>query len=376
LRAVHGSKFVYFSAEVLGDCDPTLNKVNSFTMIKIKFIFATVFALSLSVQALAITTSDTEDCTDVDVRDQMEGDLRKHFYTAIHQGETGWCYAYAASDLVSQKLSVPVSAIYTGSYYQTQIGAVGHFARKVMNGKGEENQGGFIGEAIDVMKSLGQACTTRGVVTQGLFYYELVPQYEVFGDMDKFQVLLKDTKGKTCDEWCTKRIQHYVKYFVPNMTVSEVLQIVRRNSTKTMEQIMFSIVNANCGTNKVRLSPWMDYSVGFEESQLEVRGKEEFDNTKTLTYKLNRALDKGRVVGIEYNRSSINTDVGYWGGFHASTVIGRKTMNNRCYYQVRNSQGTKCDNYKPGVVCSPNDGSYWVDRETFKAMTIRITYFN
>jgi hypothetical protein len=343
-------------------------------MIKIKFILATVFALLLSVQALAITTSDTGDCSTIDVRDQMAGDLKKHFYTAIHQGETGWCYAYAASDMLSQKMSVPVSAIFTGTYYNTQIGTVGHMARKALSG--EENEGGFIGEAIDEMKSLGQACTTRGLVTQGLFYYNLVPDYEVFGDMAKFQVLLKDTKEKTCDEWCARRIQNYVKYFVPNMTVSEVFQILQRNSAKTMEQTMFSIVNASCGANKVRLSPWMNYSVGYEESQSESRGKEDFDDTRTLTYKLNRALDKGRVVGIEYNRSKVTKDVGFLGGFHASTVIGRKIINNRCYYQVRNSQGTKCDNYQAGVVCSPKDGSYWVDRKTFKAMTVRITYFN
>ena len=45
---------------------------------------------------------------------------------------------------------------------------------------------------------------------------------------------------------------------------------------------------------------------------------------------------------------------------HASVFAGRKKMNGRCYYFVRNSFGTELEGYRPQFRGRLEDGGAWV----------------
>ncbi|QDK36572.1 hypothetical protein [Bdellovibrio sp. NC01] len=340
-----------------------------------KVILALACTLSLESLAVAkqVDNSEAASCGTIDVRDGMQGDLKKHFQTPVNQGSVGWCYGYAASDVLSQKVGQPVSAVHTSAYYQTQIGTLGRWGRSILYGADGETTGGFIGAALDEMKELGMACTTRGVTSQGVFPYELTPGYVSRGDTAFFIDGISKIQNNTCDSYCEQKMSYMVKHFTPNLTMSQLISYVRSNSQLKIDQLLFNIVDASCGNNKVRVYPWLKVQSGVEQPQPNTKNYVGIDETRTFIYKLNKALERGKVVGLEYNAKYITEVGGVFGGFHASTVIGRKMINGQCYYNVRNSWGKTCS-YKPGIICSPDDGSYWVQKDTMRLMSTKIVY--
>src|SRR5437879_3057618 len=95
-----------------------------------------------------------EDCSAVDVRDTLPSDVKSFMTTPSDQGDIGWCFGWAATDLLSQAVGTPVSALHTSSYYSSQVGALGKFGRLFM-GYQKVPEGGDIVSAIKDMNSLG-----------------------------------------------------------------------------------------------------------------------------------------------------------------------------------------------------------------------------
>ncbi len=54
------------------------------------------FTFTLKAQAL-VTKAE---CTDIDIRDNMNEQMKEYFSTPRNQGLIGWCYAFAISDLI------------------------------------------------------------------------------------------------------------------------------------------------------------------------------------------------------------------------------------------------------------------------------------
>ncbi|MNT65035.1 hypothetical protein D3C72_2029840 [compost metagenome] len=78
-------------------------------------------------------------------------------------------------------------------------------------------------------------------------------------------------------------------------------------------------------------------------------------------------------MGVEYDASYIDAKLGYLYRWHASSVIGREKIGEACYYRVRNTW-SKGFQYNPGILWDLDEGTYLVDRATFRNMTVRILW--
>ncbi len=94
-------------------------------------------------------------------------------------------------------------------------------------------------------------------------------------------------------------------------------------------------------------------------------------------YRINQLLNDGKIVGMSYRARAITAGDPGIHDMHASSVIGRRVIGGKCFYQVRNSWGPSCDHYKkndPQVVCE-NGGSILVEEEHLMKHLVSIQYF-
>jgi hypothetical protein len=61
-------------------------------------------------------------------------------------------------------------------------------------------------------------------------------------------------------------------------------------------------------------------------------------------------------------------------GGHAALLIGRREVNGKCQFLLRNSWGTECDHYPPELQnqCEPGKGNIWVDADVLTKNTLEL----
>jgi hypothetical protein len=61
-------------------------------------------------------------------------------------------------------------------------------------------------------------------------------------------------------------------------------------------------------------------------------------------------------------------------GGHAALVIGRREVNGKCQFLLRNSWGPECDHYPPKLQsnCEPGKGNIWIDTDTLTKNTLEV----
>ncbi|MGE9743964.1 hypothetical protein [Bdellovibrio bacteriovorus] len=329
------------------------------------------------------TSTEAEElaaCSSRDVRENMSPELKKYFMTPSDQGNIGWCYGYAANDILSQKMGAPLSAIYTSSYYTSRITGAGRFFRSILHGDTAVAEGGFIAGALKDIKKNGYACSTRALPQNGTFNFELVPNYvSMAGTGDLVRYMEKLRNNEPCDEMCERRTDYLFDYFFGKLNVIDVKRYIINSKSSRLEDVLFKLMDSGCGSSKIAVSGSLKIRTGGDTSKSGPKSNDrygsepQFDPEQTLLAKLNRQLNQNKVVGFEYNAKYVTGVGGIFGGWHASSVVGRKVINNKCHYLVRNSWGTTCS-YKPGIICDKETGSYWVDSKTFKRMTSKLVW--
>lgn len=80
---------------------------------------------------------------------------------------------------------------------------------------------------------------------------------------------------------------------------------------------------------------------------------------------IHKNLTTGKIIGIAYNPGMMMTEDPGIHAAHASTIIGQKSKNGKCFFQVRNTWGSSCEKIKssPDVHCE-HGGSIWVSEDT------------
>ncbi len=329
-----------------------------------KIAFLSILTLASVSFASAINMPD-ESCEALDVRDSMTQELKEFYMKPSEQGDIGWCFGYAASDVLTQAVGKPLSAIYVSTNYINGLTAAGKFVRSVMHG-GPVPEAGFIASAINDMKDLGQACTTEGVPYNGIFQ---VNSY--VSRTGSFLTNLQSLREDRCDKACQQVVDAGIKYYTSRLNVGDVKNFLMNRTDVELEKAFFALINSSCGTNKVSVPRSIEVETAVQTTLRP--GMNGYDETKEMLYSIDRALEKNKVVGLEYNAAHITAAGGTMGGFHASTILARKTINNKCHYLVRNSWGDKC-NYRPGIICEKEQGAYWVDKKTLKKMSSKVAW--
>jgi hypothetical protein len=88
---------------------------------------------------------------------------------------------------------------------------------------------------------------------------------------------------------------------------------------------------------------------------------------------LDIALERNKVVGLEYDASYADQKLHLLNKWHASSVIGRERFGGLCYYRVRNTWG-KDFRYNEGILSDAPDGTFLVPRFMLEKMAVGILW--
>ena len=310
-------------------------------------------------------------CEAVDIR-TVNPSLQEIFSEPRNQGLIGWCYGFAAADLLSAEVGVNISAAHVSSIYNKKVASnlfwrigysIGDLFKK--DDMGEVYEGGFIGKAMKDTLAANSVCGEAEMPYDKAYLGQM---RDIMEGLDKLSGKLGEKKISVSEaKLALSKILD--KRLFPNIDEDKILEdLGRKNLNKIVEDIM----RVNCGKNLVSLPDMRVKSK--TKPRLRQDSEERFQSSVRRIGKffdaLNEKLEAGKPVGISYNVKSVTRQ----SGGHASVVIARRWNNNQCEYRIRNSWGKSCASYKEGVDCESSDGSFWVSDDTLYKMTKSITF--
>jgi hypothetical protein len=329
-------------------------------------------------------------------------DRREELPPVRNQDSVGWCYAFAAADMLSHKVGEPVSAVDLAINYHTgemlRDAAAEMFSGPIQNifdriGQVDNTslrEGGFIGDSLALTKYAGGYCPESVVastnqeneraMTEVLDYLNEVSDWRK-NDSEIFFELQPQLGTELC-----KHFGEQVRSTFPLATMEDV-EAVFRNPRTT--DFFAKFVRQQCGKHRKKF----DYSLkisgkGGEEMRegLIKEKRSSGDNSDVI----NAALDADSIAGIYYDARFLVEGANAKGGNtsqtenrkkpgdeefqaaasrHASTIVGRRWNkdSNSCEYLIRNSWGTDCGRYNPKLDCE--GGNLWVPKQTLLEKT-------
>lgn len=313
-------------------------------------------------------------CSDTDIRTQNPS-LKKHFSRPRSQDSIGWCYGFAAADLLSVELGNPVSATHASAIYNNDVRS--NFFWKTAYGVAKivapgdldkTYEGGFSKKAIKAMIKKGKVCSEVDFPFDGDYWQEILPMIQ---SLENIQTKIKESSNieQTCNA-----IEN-VKTLNPLLTVeiNEIYSILHNSNINTA---LSQLIDKHC-ENKF-LSVAKDIKVKSKGRPQLRRGADERD-VRRLTRRVrnylgtvNSSLEAGKPLSIEYNIKHITKG----SGPHVSVLTGRRWKDGVCQFKVRNSWGTGCSAYSVDKIseCNSEEGSYWITDQKFYEMVSRVTY--
>lgn len=309
-----------------------------------KYLLSLLLLLPLEHAFSSAYKISQSECSNVDIRENQPPAVKKHLSTPADQGYIGWCYGYAASDLLTVEAGAPLSATHVSSVFNKSIRSnflwkIGYDIKTLFTGR-DAYEGGFIGKAADEAMSDSPICLHNDIDK----YTHLIGMLEVAKSNYKEK---KITEGEMCE---------IVQRSLPNINV-QAEDFMEKFITKNINDTLEGMLRNNCK------------EVAIPKKETKVIYKPFFWGKDKYAKKVNDLLNAGKPLGVSYNASHIADMSGY----HASTVIGRRWKNGKCEYNIRNTWGRMC-NYKPSIECNQDDGSYWVKDEDFYKLSLNFTY--
>lgn len=331
------------------------------------FILAMVLALTLPNYTRSEWASDSgsktdwystkESCTNVDLRNGPKGYL---FKEPRDQDTTGWCFAFAAADLVSFKMGAQISAAHL-SYAYSNEASHSFISRltRLFSKKSPLPRGGFTKEAVNVFNRHG-GCTEAGMPSQSRYLHlDLMKELQVWRTEE-----ILGLDDLPLNVRCDKIEKQYsknaaLKLYFPELDLGTFEQIVLSTKEQSFVDFIYALSRNAC-----KLSDRIT-----TDKPLQVEGGG--DTSDQLT-QINEQLSRENPVGIEYQTGRFLVgDV----GFHASVLIGRKWYNGACHYLIRNSFGKGCSFYiEKTTECEGESGAFWVTERDLRATLWNVTY--
>ena len=359
-------------------------------------IFANfVISLFFTIPALADIVlesklQDVKKYSQVPVADRCKTvSQEKKMGAAFDQGSLGWCYGYVAADLYSFELNLPpksrVSPLWMsathqltdrdeikeayfnnvvnrqdiasllieynikhknnekdedGKYknsYQLTSAEVLSLRQNSMASKNKtalsESAGGLIRNALEISMSQNRVCTTTDLKN----FENLKPSTAAW-------VIEKSSKGINCNH--------------KSNLENNLIDIVEIKKAAVKAQKDF--INSRCSLPNPKYNRKKVVDLNYS-----VENPMPSEKRKQALYDMNESLDKNSIFGISYRAKLISKFDPGQHDYHASTVIGRKLIDNKCFYQIRNSWGPGCDQYKDdnaNIKCE-HGGSIYVEED-------------
>jgi hypothetical protein len=314
--------------------------------------------LAVSFSALAYNKSTPQECSPLSLEAKLNSDTR-------NQREVAWCYAFTSADILgaSYQLPVPVSAADVALRYNKSMPAkIVQFFRRIGSGYADDpierylpHQTGFSKVAIERMYK-------DGWCPESVFPSEL------------WERNIRSSTG-------------WVKSQVPlRQAFRDLLELSKNKNDLTVGNLPYFYSFKNIQTPEVFLSLLKKYKYDEFMQQLRLTACKNDRHSLPQRYpvlmvvknpgvfnRVHSQLESGRVIGLDYDSRILRKFENYklsLANLHTSVLLGRQwnSERNECEYLVRDSYGTKCEDYDSGARC--NRGYVWLPESiVYKNMT-------
>lgn len=286
-----------------------------------------------------------EDCGSVNLKEQ--------FPPVRNQDSVGWCYAFAAADMLGYKTGYPVSAIDIAVNFSPQ--QISHEKRSLLQGELHEDiEGGLSTEALD-------AITAKGICKESTSPSEYFSENKDIGDFIKsVENPFDNIYSQSSFLYAVKKEPLCLAKEAPSLKeISKVLSYSQPNN------IMYNLNNQRCAGKRININN-EDYKFSTVK-----------DRRSKMIQSLDDQLDKKQPSLISYESGFFKNSRAP--ASHASLVIGRRFNKNnlKCEYLIRNSWGTSCKNYEKRYSDPENctEGNIWVAQEVMYDNINRTTFY-
>lgn len=300
----------------------------------------------------AAVSSEKESCTSVDLSRRL-GPVR-------NQTDKGWCYAFAAAELVGYRLG-PDTANFTRRVSAADIAiryneeSTSWFSKFFGSTDPGLKEGGWMGEALKTAIAKGGFCLEKNAPSEEF----------AFGRLDETIRDIRDILSQprpSKEEYCFTYLR--VQDMFPGVdldTYSDILSAVGKDNWEYFRQLN----EKNCAGKRHTYDIDADSVVDLNQKNSKV---------DTMLDALDYQLGKKNIASIGFDTKMIlpNGD-----GLHAVTVVGRKydEKTKSCQYLLRNSWGNGCPSQVKQYLCSKeHSGHLWVSREQLEENTVHLTY--
>lgn len=319
-------------------------------------------------------------------------DLRSEMPPVRDQQGTGWCYGYAAADLLSHELGENISAVDIAVGYQAMSAAseVGrafmadvrdYFTEDTLMERMRDGIWGrderILGRTADAYRGAIAPSTRNGGYTsraimarQNMGYcreselpsdnYGSTRLEQAITDLIALRDQVREQNSRTnaselAIQTCQEMGERIGELF-PNLLISDVERVLQN---PYFNDIYYSFVQHSC---KNRISGQGIRAHETPTHLFQDRGAGVID----------AHLSEGKIIGINYRIDMLQAGRE---GNHASTVVGRRwnADRNQCEYLVRNSWGTGC-NYGYRNETSCENGNIWVNKALLTEQTYSLSY--
>lgn len=378
-----------------------------------------------------VSTSYAQNCSNVDISEEL-GDVRD-------QGDVGWCFANAASDILSYAYrkelgGKKISAAYTAlNYDRMYYSNTREFINKKLAQSPYFQQNP---KAKDALLKTYQTLFPHGIGEGGLMYLAIYSSMrnglcvgnidsKLLSDTNKVSLMEKLQLGlemknqfdiyekKNGHGWELGAAPILAKIRGTDNILSQIsdenLKIILKNSTK--DNFLVTIGDILCRHNMVvpanfYQTQWRTSAIKYLDSSGKVQrwfGKKAADwysdkRKKVVgwfddhvTEEIDNQITLKNPIGVLYYSTFFdgwNKPINYGSDLHASVVVGRRwipskklangiTVPGQCQFKIRNSWGKGCGGYKNSEISATCEkGHVWVDREKYKKYLYAVTYIN
>ncbi|MBC7428386.1 MAG: hypothetical protein H7336_07225 [Bacteriovorax sp.] len=274
-----------------------------------------------------------------------------------NQDSVGWCYAYAAADLLSFKLKKKISAV---SLYNS-----GQEIENDIRDRKSSN-GGDIEDSIEnYITKKGGLCLEEDLPSND-FKFCINQRYNDF--LNNFLSVVRDRRLDQ-ELSANQCFGSDLQAAFPGINVSLIRNHMNRFGTKKLVEFLYDQQCRKLSFPGLKLNPVTVSSTRYQADIL----------MKTL----DEQISKGEVAGIGYDYNKLNGEEGVGG--HGSLVVGRRTNpeSGACEYLVRNSWGKDCEQHEGvGLSCHKSctvngcrySGHFWVSESRLKKSILGVTY--
>ena len=284
------------------------------------------------------------DCSNVDLREEMQ---RRNLPDRRDQDTTGWCYAFATSDLLSYKFGVNVSpadvAVQTIEQNSEQFHAEDILAGTPLRQRFPLG-GGFINLALDAMQG-------QGVCLENDFPSEdsLVADVET-----NARTVSEDsgTEENECSECLTQEMYNSI------FTLPSLVPVFDLIHDEQFKRVLVRMAQGTCSQRR------------FVGEEFNVRGlwhgvsATEKITKEDVIHLVDQEMNQQNLVGIMFDSGILSKLMESSGqrANHAASIAGRRfnEEKHRCEYLIRNSE-SGCGLYLSDYDCENNH--VWVPRQ-------------